>query len=262
MGLPERVFVSGVSGNVGRLVALRLLDEGCRIAGAFGLEEGADAGALLGLSPMGVPVSSRLREALGVCGPDAAVDFTSAEVLWENLMAYLDAGVPAVVGTTGLSLEQQDRLPPLVAEKGGRMALIPNFSLGVNLVMEFLSKASRFFPWVSITDRHHEAMANAPSGTAVSLAKLMEAGGEVKSREVVPHVLGGSVGGVRVHSERMPFPGDYSEHQIDLGRPGEVMRITVTDFSSRVYVDGVILALSRIRDLPAGTLVTSLGDFM
>ncbi|EHM09386.1 dihydrodipicolinate reductase [Thermanaerovibrio velox DSM 12556] len=262
MNLPLRVFMSGVSGSVGRLVALRILDEGCRIEGAFGLEEGSDVGSLLGLPPMGVKVRSSLREALGSCAPEAAVDFTSAEVLWDNLMAYLDAGVPAVVGTTGLSLDQQELLPRLVAEKGGRIALIPNFSLGVNLVMDFLDKASRFFPWASVTDRHHEAMANAPSGTAVSLAGLLGGGGEVKSCEVVPNVLGGSVGGVRVHSERMPFPKDFSEHQIDLGRPGELIRITVTDFSSRVYVDGVILALSRVRDLREGSLVTSLGEFM
>lgn len=259
--LPGQVFVSGVSGNVGRLVALRLLEEGCSIVGAFGLEDGKDVGEILGGSHMGVTVRKNLAEALMTIAPDAVVDFTSAHVLWDNLMTYLDASVPAVVGTTGLSLEERAELSERVRRAGGRIALIPNFSLGVNLVMEFLERASSYFPWGEVVDRHHPGMANAPSGTAMALGDIVRHG-EVMSREVVQGVLGGRAGGAPIHSERMPYPSDFSEHQVTLGRPGEIIRITVTDFSSQVYVDGVILALSRIRDLPEGTLVTSLRDLM
>ncbi|ACZ19814.1 Dihydrodipicolinate reductase [Thermanaerovibrio acidaminovorans DSM 6589] len=254
------VFVAGVSGNVGRMVALRVLKEGLKLAGGLCLEEGADVGELLGIDPLGMRAFGDLRRGLAETKPQVAVDFTSADVLEDHIKGYLEMGVPAVVGTTGLSADRIDQVRSKVAQAGGRMALISNFSLGVNLVMDFLKSASEHFPWASVWDLHHNRMANSPSGTAVSMAKLLQGGGEVSTREVVDRVLGGKVEGVAIHSERMPFPSDYSEHQILLGRPGEVIRIQICGFDSSIYVDGVMMAVRRVPELPPGTLVTSLGE--
>ena len=87
-----------------------------------------------------------------------------------------------------------------------------------------------------------------------------EPSGEVRSREVVPGVLGGRSSGVPVFSQRMPYPGPFSEHEITLGRPDEILRVTVTDFSSSVYLEGIFRAVRGLGALPPGTLARRLGD--
>jgi 4-hydroxy-tetrahydrodipicolinate reductase len=83
----------------------------------------------------------------------------------------------------------------------------------------------------------------------------------VQSQEVIPGVLGGTEQGVQILSQRLPYPGPYSEHEVVLGRQDEVIRINVQDFSSSVYVEGVFLALRKIGEFPPGTLVTELSAF-
>ena len=191
------------------------------------------------------------------------VDFTSAVVLRDHLELYAELGLDAVVGTTGLPEEEIRRVRDRVRDRGLRLALISNFGLGINLVMDFLSAVREHYPYVSVLERHPASMANAPSGTAGLLASSVPGGssGEVASREVLPGVLGGNAFGVPVLSQRMPYPGPYSEHEITLGRQDEILRISVTDFSSSVYLEGIFRAVRGVGALPPGTLVRRLGEF-
>lgn len=144
------------------------------------------------------------------------------------------------------------------------MAVIPNFGLGIALVMEFLEKARQFYPYVSIVDRHPARMANAPSGTAAMLAEGVSEGlmGEVASKEVFPGVMGAKIRGVQTISQRMPYPGPFSEHEITLGRQDETIRVTVTDFTSGVYLDGIFLAIKKVGESPRGTLIRTLDEVL
>lgn len=260
----KSIFVSGASGNVGRLVVRQVIErEGFELAGGYCRECGEDLGSLAGVNPAGVLACSNLREGLVQSGATLVIDFTNASVLMEHLAVYAELGLDAVIGTTGLTEENFREVESLVTEKGLRWAIISNYGLGINLVMDFMSRARQFYPYVSITDRHHPEMANAPSGTAAMLAQSVSEGPEadVQSREVYKGVLGGKIGGIPVHSERLPYPAPFSEHEIVLGRQDEIIRITVSDFTSEIYMDGVFLAASRISDLPPGTLVRKLSDF-
>lgn len=260
----KRVFVSGASGNVGRLVVRNVIErEGFALAGGYCRECGEDLGSLAGVTPVGVLSCSNLKDGLSVSGADLVIDFTNAAVLMAHLELYAGMGLDAVIGTTGLSEEDFGKVEALVAEKGLRWAIISNYGLGINLVMDFLARARQFYPYMAITDRHHPAMANAPSGTAAMLAQSASAGpeGPVESREVYEGVLGGKIAGIPVHSERLPYPGPFSEHEIVLGRQDEIIRITVSDFTSEIYMDGVFLAAGRISGLPPGTLVRKLSGF-
>ncbi len=260
----RRVFVSGASGNVGRLVVRNVIErDGFELAGGFCRECGEDLGTLAGLPPIGLRASRTLREGLEESRADLVIDFTSAAVLMANLEVYADLALDAVIGTTGLSAEDFLRVETLVSERGLRWAIISNYGLGINLVMDFLSRVRPYFPYVAISDRHHPAMANAPSGTAAMLAQAVSEGpeGPVESREVYEGVLGGKIAGIPVHSERMPYPAPFSEHEVVLGRKDEIIRITISDFTSEIYMDGVFLAAGRISSMPAGTLVRKLSEF-
>lgn len=260
----KKVFVSGASGNVGRLVVRNVIErDGFELAGGFCRECGEDLGTLAGLAPIGIKAARSLREGLENSGADLVIDFTSAAVLMANLEVYADLGLDAVIGTTGLSSEDFAKVEALVSERGLRWAIISNYGLGINLVMDFLSRVRQYFPYVTITDRHHPAMANAPSGTAAMLAQAVSEGPEAKiqSREVYEGVLGGKIAGIPVHSERLPYPAPFSEHEIVLGRQDEIIRITVSDFTSEIYMDGIFLAASRISGMPRGTLVRALSGF-
>ncbi|WP_029166216.1 4-hydroxy-tetrahydrodipicolinate reductase [Aminiphilus circumscriptus] len=259
-----KVFVSGASGNVGRsLVRALAVSEDLRLAGGWCREAGKDLGTLAGIEPLGITASGDLAKGLETAKPDLVIDFTSATILMKNLECYAERGLIAVVGTTGLDDENMARVERLVAEKRLRWAVIPNFGLGINLVLDFLEKARKFYPYVTILDRHPATMANAPSGTAAMLAKHAAATGslgEVQSREIFKSVLGGNIDGVPVHSERLPVPGGHSEHEITLARKDEIIRIEVRDFSSDVYVDGVFLVARTLPTLPPGTLLRSLRE--
>ena len=260
----RRVFVSGASGNVGRLVVRNVIErDGFELAGGFCRECGEDLGTLAGLPPSGIKASATLRDGLENSRADIVIDFTSATVLMANLEIYADLGLDAVIGTTGLSDEDFAKVESLVKERGLRWAIISNYGLGINLVKEFLSQVRPYYPYVSITDRHHPGMANAPSGTAAMLAHSVSEGpeGAVESREVYEGVLGAKIAGIPVHSERLPYPAPFSEHEIVLGRKDEIIRITISDFTSEIYMDGVFLAAERLPFMPPGTLARSLSEF-
>lgn len=258
-----KVFVAGASGNVGKLVAKTAIErEDTELVGGWCAEAGEDLGVLAGVEPIGIPACQELRAGLEASKPDVVVDFTSAKILKDTLRLYAELGLDLVLGTTGLDDAGFEEARKMVKAKGLRWVIVANYGLGINLVTEFIEKARQFYPYVSIVDRHHAGMANAPSGTAAVLAQSVPEGpkGEVKSREVFPGVLGAKINGYPVQSQRLPFPGPYSEHEIILGRQDEIIRISVQDFTSAIYMDGVFLSVEKIGSLPAGTVITRLSD--
>ncbi|GAB6280579.1 MAG: 4-hydroxy-tetrahydrodipicolinate reductase [Thermovirga sp.] len=257
----KRIFVSGASGNVGKLVIKNIIaDEDLALAGGWCRETGQDLGVLAGVEPSGIRSCADLASGIRDSFPDVVVDFTSATILMDSLRIYAEAGIDAVIGTTGLSDEDMDEIEKVVKEKGLRWAVISNYGLGINLVMEFIKKARPFYPYAAITDRHHVHMSNAPSGTADTLAKAASEGprGAVASKETFPGVMGAKISGIPVTSQRFPYPGPYSEHEVTLARQDEIIRITVQDFSSDIYMDGVFLAVEKVGSLAPGTLVRTL----
>ncbi len=256
-----KVFVSGASGNVGRQIVKEIIkSDDMELVGGFALEV-EDIGTLAGLEPYGVKSTNDLKSGLKTSKPDVVVDFTSANIIMDNITAYVSEGIDAVIGTTGFTPEMMKEVKQMVEKKSLRFVVISNYGLGINLVIDFLKKASKYYQYATITDRHTSVMANAPSGTSMLLAEHIKLSpGEIKSREVIKGVLGGEHNNIKIHSERLPYPSAFSEHAITLGREDEIIRITVTDFSSSVYIDGVMLSLRRIKELPKGTLITELSE--
>ncbi|MFM2214064.1 MAG: 4-hydroxy-tetrahydrodipicolinate reductase [Bacteroidota bacterium] len=112
----------------------------------------------------------------GIATADVAIDFSIPSVAVENITTCLEAGVPVVSGTTGW-LDHYDAMVSLCKEHDGAFLYGSNFSLGVNLFFELnaylaqmMAKFSSVYR-VSMEEIHHTQKLDAPSGTAISLAK-------------------------------------------------------------------------------------------
>ena len=111
----------------------------------------------------------------GLANADVAIDFSTPESAVENISECLEQGIPVISGTTGW-LEHYHKVAELCEQKSGAFIYGSNFSLGVNLFFEInkmVAKMMRRFPQYSIgmEETHHTEKKDAPSGTAISLAK-------------------------------------------------------------------------------------------
>ena len=151
-------------------------------------------------------------DALDLSGVDVAVDFTHPDAVMANLRVCLDAGVHAVVGTTGFDEGRLAQLRGwLEAAPGVGVLVAPNFGIAAVLMMRFAAQAARFFDSVEIVELHHPGKADAPSGTARRTAELVaaarrEAGSAPMpdaTTSALPGARGADVEGVRVHAVRL-----------------------------------------------------------
>jgi 4-hydroxy-tetrahydrodipicolinate reductase len=166
-----------------------------------------------------------------VSGLDAAVDFTTPDAAPGNVRAALEQGVSCVVGTTGWDASELDAV---ARERGLRLFIAPNFSLGAVLMMRFAEQAAQYFPRAEIIELHGEAKKDAPSGTAALTAKLI--GGDPV-----------------IHSVRLP--GLVAHQEVIFGGEGQLLTIRHDTTARESFADGVLLALERLDSLPAGLTV-------
>ena len=111
---------------------------------------------------------------------DVVVDFTTPHAVIPNLIRCVEAGVPVVVGTTGW-YQHLDKVRELVRERNGAVLYGSNFSLGMNFffkAMQAIAPILKHGYRGSIVERHHVHKKDKPSGTAVTIQKILETSGE------------------------------------------------------------------------------------
>jgi 4-hydroxy-tetrahydrodipicolinate reductase len=170
------------------------------------------------------------REA-GPAGCDVAVDFTRPDAVLANAEQCFAVGVPLVVGTTGFDAE---RLDAAAREADVACFYAPNFALGAVLMMRFAAEAGKLLPHAEIVELHHDQKLDAPSGTAKATAALLPPG-------------------TPIHSVRLP--GLVAHQEVIFGGPGQTLTIRHDTTSRDAFVPGVLLALDKVRELPAGLTV-------
>ena len=148
-----------------------------------------------------------------------------------NVRAALEQGVSCVVGTTGWDPQPLD---DLARERGVRLFVAPNFSIGAVLMMRFAQQAAQYFPRAEIVELHNEAKLDAPSGTSRATAELI--GGETV-----------------IHSVRLP--GLVAHQEVIFGSEGQLLTIRHDTTARDSFADGVLLALAKLPELPAGLTV-------
>ena len=167
-------------------------------------------------------------------GHEAAIDFTRPGAVRANVEGTLSAGVPCIVGTTGLGPEDIAAFDSVARERGIACFVAPNFAVGAVLMMRFAAEAVRHLPNAEIVELHDEHKVDAPSGTAKATAEAM--GGDVP-----------------IHSVRLP--GLVAHQEVLLGGLGQLLTIRHDTTSRDAFVPGVLLALEKLPSLPPGVTV-------
>ena len=198
---------------------------------------------------------------LDLSGADVAVDFTSPGAVMANLRACVDAGVHAVVGTTGFDEERLGELRGWLQSAPGVGVLVaPNFGIAAVLMMRFAAQAARFFDSVEIVELHHAGKADAPSGTARRTAELVaaarrEAGSGPMpdaTSTALPGARGADVDGVRVHAVRLA--GLVAHQEVLLGGSGESLTLRHDSYDRASFMPGVLLGVRSVSGRPGLTV--------
>ena len=239
-----KLVIAGAGGRMGRaLIEMVLRSDDFELAAALEATGnpliGKDAGELVG-RPAGVRISP------GFASGDCLIDFTRPDGALANLDRCIEKGMRMVIGTTGFSKAQSER----IAESARRIAIVkaPNMSAGVNLAITLAERAARVLgePYdVEIIESHHRNKIDAPSGTALGFgAAIAGALGRNLERDAV-HGRKGEVGerkpgSIGFHAVR---GGDIvGEHTVMFAGEGERIEITVRSASRATYAAGALRA--------------------
>ncbi len=184
---------------------------------------------------------------------DVLVDLTTPEFGYKHTKTALEYGIRPVVGTTGFSDLQLEELSNLAEEKQLGAVIAPNFALGAVLMMQFSKWAAKYFPDVEIIERHHDNKLDAPSGTAVKTAQLIQEVRESKNqghqdeKETIQGARGADIDGMKIHSVRLP--GLVAHQEVVFGGSGQNLTIKHDSFHRESFMSGVKLAIDHVRKL-------------
>lgn len=185
--------------------------------------------------------------------PDVFVDLTMPEVGFNHTKLALQHKVKSVVGTSGFSEEQIDELSNLAKENKTGCLIAPNFALGAVLMMAFSKVAASYFPDVEIIEKHHDQKIDAPSGTAVKTIDMIRENRATKQQghpeeyETIEGSRGGDVGGVKVHSVRLP--GLVAHQEVIFGGNSELFTIKHDSFHRKSFMGGLKLAIEKVTEI-------------
>ena len=216
------VLVHGARGRMGqRVCALLRADERFEIVAALGrsgaAKDGADTWS----------------------GADVAIDFSAPRGTDHAAQQAAHAGVPLVVGTTGLTHENLQRLDE--SARSIPVLVAPNLALGAVLLHHLAATAARLLGSgydVDIVESHRAGKRDQPSGTALSIATAIEA------------ARGTAIPAHRVHSIRSgELPG---EHRILFSGPHEFLEITHRAGDRDLYAEGALRAAAWLVEQPPG----------
>lgn len=254
-----RLVISGINGRMGRSTTRLFADDPqVEIVGAIGRPNasyvGQDAGKLTGGKPIGILVSNIIEDLPSGVKPDVLLDFSVAEAAVEAAEKALKLGIRPIIGASGIGADHIKHLSKLAENKRLGAMVVPNFSVGAVLMMEFARQAGAFFENVEIVEMHHTKKLDAPSGTAMHTAGKLALNEkrfnpkEVEEHELLAHARGGQTdSGVRIHSLRLP--GLISHQEVIFGAQGELLTVRHDSFNTDCFAKGIKLAVQAVMDL-------------
>ncbi len=194
-------------------------------------------------------------------GAQVVVDFTTPDVVLDNIRWCIDQGISAVIGTSGFDPERIETVRGWLEQRSDvGVIIVPNFAIGAVLMMQFAQKAARYFESVEVIELHHPNKVDAPSGTALRTAQLIadaraEAGlGELPdaTKDLMDGARGAAVGGVPVHSVRLR--GLVAHQEVLFGTVGETLTIRHDSLDRSSFMPGVLLAVREVAKRPGLTV--------
>ena len=253
---PIKVVVHGILGKMGQEI-LRALCREADMEPVGGVDLRAENGSIALPDGTGsMPVSKSLESVIG--GAHVVVDFTNAEGALSVIRTAPARNVNAVIGSTGMQSATLQEAEALAQRHQVGIIIAPNFAMGAVLMMHLARVAARFFDYADLTEMHHEAKIDAPSGTALAIARAAVEGkggsflAPEAQKEVVPGTRGGISQGVTIHSARMP--GRMAHHELVFGALGQTLTIRHDSISRESFMPGVTMAIREVVKSPGLTV--------
>jgi 4-hydroxy-tetrahydrodipicolinate reductase len=254
----HKVAVAGASGRMGHMLIEAIRASGdCQLAGAADVAAspaiGNDAAAFLGVAS-GVAVSSNLSEALA--NSEVLIDFTRPEGTLKHLAACRDQKVNMVIGTTGLSEGEKEKVRD--AARDIAIVMAPNMSVGVNVTMKLLEMAAKSLATgfdIEVIEAHHRHKVDAPSGTALKMGEVIA---QALGRDLKKDGVFAREG---VTGERKPGTIGFSairggdivgDHTVLFAGTGERIEISHKSSSRAGYADGSLRAVRFLAGKKSG----------
>ncbi|HZY57940.1 MAG TPA: 4-hydroxy-tetrahydrodipicolinate reductase [Rubrobacteraceae bacterium] len=245
-----RIAIIGAAGRMGRELCRAALEtRGVELVGGTekprAPELGTDLGELCGAGKAGVVATEDPPEEAEVL-----VEFTTPEATVEHL-SYRR---PAVIGTTGLSEEQRAKVEE--ASKNVPLVLAPNMSVGVNLLREVVRELSTKLAGydIEVVEAHHRNKKDAPSGTALLLARAAAEGRGQNLDKVAVYGREGTSprkeGEIGIHALR--GGAVVGEHRLIFYGLGEEVEVTHRALSRRTFAAGALRAAKFVSTAKPG----------
>ena len=254
-----KVAVAGAGGRMGNAnIRAVLQTPGLQLHSAFDRVGapaiGKDAGELVGVERLGVPVVDRVEAALD--GAQAIIDFTAPASSMALAQAAAARGLVHIIGTTGCSPEDDDAIAA-AARAGARIVKAGNFSLGVNLLLGLVEQAARALPGfdVEILEMHHNKKVDAPSGTALMLGEAAARGRNVTLADHSVRVRDGHTGAREAGTigfATLRGGNVIGEHRVILAGPSERIELGHIADNRALFAEGAVRAALWAAGQPPG----------
>ncbi|MCY4154118.1 MAG: 4-hydroxy-tetrahydrodipicolinate reductase [Gammaproteobacteria bacterium] len=254
-----KAAISGAAGRMGKTI-LAVIGETDGIATGAAIEQpgspalGLDAGEQAGSGRLGVSITADLESVMDDF--DVLIDFTRADAVLQNLARCRAGGKKVVIGTTGLSADQQQTLR--AASKEIAIVFAPNMSVGVNLCFKLAELAARVIgdsADIEIIEAHHNRKIDAPSGTAVRLGEIVAA---TLGRDLEECAVYGRQGitGPRacntIGFETIRAGDIVGEHTLMFASEGERVEIKHVATSRKTFATGAVRAAQWVMEKETG----------
>ena len=245
-----KIVVHGVMGKMGQQVLET-------VTGTLGMQPVGAADIMASEGTMAlpdrlgeIPISGSLADVLDGTDADVVVDFTNADGAAAVLHTAAPRKVNIVIGSTGITAPIYREAESLANEHDVGIIIAPNFAMGAVLMIALAKQASRFFDYADLTEMHHEAKIDSPSGTALAIANAAlegKPGGFIapqSEKELIEGARGATHEGVSVHSARMP--GRVAHHELVFGALGQTLTIRHDSVNRESFMPGVTLAINEV----------------
>lgn len=251
MARPIKIVIVGALGKMGRETTRAVSQRNdMEIVGLVDVAKAGTAFAeLVGTGPE-LQVEDDLDGVIGRGKPDVMIDFTNPQAVFNNVQVALAQGIASVVGTTGLNEVELAQLEELALANETGVAVIPNFAIGAVLMMKFAREVAQYLPDVEIIEIHHDQKMDAPSGTALKTAEMINsnrgdfAPKNIHQFEKLAGSRGGNAGDIRIHSVRLP--GFVAHQEVIFGGPGQSLTIRHDSYDRISFMPGVLMVVQKM----------------
>ncbi len=237
--------IAGIAGRMGRMLIEEITAAGAPISGGIDREGGVNDATLF------ADIAGLAAES------EVVIDFTHASAVREHARMLARAGTAWVLGTTGLSAEDEAEVAK--AAKSIAVVYAPNFSPGVNLVLALAERMAAALPPATydaeIVEMHHRQKVDAPSGTAIGIGRAVARGRGVLLEDVMDPARHGHTGArIPGHIGFAVLRGGQvvGEHTLLFASGEEHIELTHRAFDRRVFATGAVRAALWVRGKPPG----------